>query len=859
MLSITWRTGVNMREFAYYGTDVLAADPENQPHLQDLQLESLRSMQVKLVRFYASHHRFTVQQSIEALRMALQKLQAYGMQAIICLDDSVRDSGFFVPGNRDIPKGKHGHYQKVYFRDKLYRVAYMPHVEAIVREFASDRTVLIWELCNESQLTQDPPLTSLDAEAYYEFAQEASRRIKDIAPNQLVSLGLASVRHVLSWDGSVDPMAQARRLYALPTVDVVSTHLYAEDGDQESAWRDEYDVAVAQAVRKPLYLGEVGAHPGDFPADYRFNYLQEQLGRWHNLGAFSVLPWQFNECTADLGISDGMARRYGDGWFDGLKNLLASYGAAVDPVVVRGSRPSSDGSRRVTRSDPPPFRYFRVLRDGLLIYSAADVHAPKVPRTLKSGVVIKVDSKSRCEKQGYVWWQFDDGWVIERAAQVKVKRLQVYLQEVTTEAMFGVGGLQPRAPGEILPNLRFRVKWQDGGGIYIRKRPAKNARILGDLKTGEEVEVFADSRREINGIIWWQHARGWSAERPVRMAAGDQRAFMELVGPVERETPTEERVRFHAVTAMRVRSEPDSLDDKNIIGEILEGDIIEAYPESRTLNEADQLIWWQHANGRPFDGSGEEITGWTAERGINGTPVYLEHLPPASTGLEIRRFTVDPDDPFDVNLLPARDRLFQRLPIGNKQWVWVQHFGNTSFAQALEGEGYKYACMLHGGLDLGNSRLKDWNDPTHRVPVVAGIESGVVLTVDNKHFRPAYVSVKVVYGSATYEIIYGHLHPTVNVAPGDPVGPETQLGYIATRDLLQAANLFFDAHLHLEIRYKGYILNPLLFIPNEYRDRIVANQPEYNRQPHFYPYEKWQTPFDQPVIKRNGPPMGPRA
>ncbi len=42
MLSITWRTGVNMREFAYYGTDVLAADSENRLQLQDLQLETLR-------------------------------------------------------------------------------------------------------------------------------------------------------------------------------------------------------------------------------------------------------------------------------------------------------------------------------------------------------------------------------------------------------------------------------------------------------------------------------------------------------------------------------------------------------------------------------------------------------------------------------------------------------------------------------------------------------------------------------------------------------------------------------------------------------------------------------------------------
>ena len=335
-------------------------------------------------------------------------------------------------------------------------------------------------------------------------------------------------------------------------------------------------------------------------------------------------------------------------------------------------------------------------------------------------------------------------------AQAKVKRLQVNLQEVTTEAMFGVGALRLREPGEILPNLRFRVKWERGGGIYIRKRPAKNARILGELRTGDEIEVYADSRREVNGIIWWQHKRGWSAERPVRMAAGDKKVFMELVGPVEGQSTETATIRFQAVTEMRVRTEPDSTDDKNIIGRLLEGDIIEPDPDSRTLNEADQNIWWRHEDGRSLDSDLERMAGWTAERGISGSPVFLEHIAPESTGLEIRRFPGDPDDPFDVNTLPGRDVLFERLPLGNKQWVWVQHFGNTSFARFLDGEGYKYACGLHGGLDLGNSRLKDWSDPTHRVPVVAGISGGVVQVVENKFFRPTYVSVKVTYGKRSF-------------------------------------------------------------------------------------------------------------
>ena len=47
------------------------------------------------------------------------------------------------------------------------------------------------------------------------------------------------------------------------------------------------------------------------------------------------------------------------------------------------------------------------------------------------------------------------------------------------------------------------------------------------------------------------------------------------------------------------------------------GTQIEALPNSRT--EADGYIWWQHGGG------------WTAERHISGSPVYLFEAVPAPT------------------------------------------------------------------------------------------------------------------------------------------------------------------------------------------------------------------------------------
>ena len=112
MTEISWRTGVNMREFAYYGTP---ARQHTTPALQRTQLEQLREMQVHLVRFYASCNIFAAHQCSEKVLGALNLLQEFGMQAIVCLTDSL-GSEFTVQGNESFHAAVLGHLLQFFRR-----------------------------------------------------------------------------------------------------------------------------------------------------------------------------------------------------------------------------------------------------------------------------------------------------------------------------------------------------------------------------------------------------------------------------------------------------------------------------------------------------------------------------------------------------------------------------------------------------------------------------------------------------------------------------------------------------------------------------------------------------------------------
>ena len=385
MLTIPWRTGVNLREFAYYNTRVVP-HTVGDDQLQRNQLTKLKQMNVKLVRFYASANTCTTPECITQVQKALDLIAEFKMQAIVCLDDSL-GSGFSVPGIGELPTDN-GHYIKSFWVDKIYNRLYLPHIQALVGQFANHPGVLVWELGNEYALhPRDPNPTPSDIEAFFKFAQIASKTIKNLSPKRLVSTGLANSRQISYALQTEDAFkAFALRLYSIPTIDVICIHYYKGEGEKNNGQIDT-DIAKSAQVNKPYYIGELGAL---FAGNDRPTFYREEIQEWKDAKAFSVLAWQFDNSQFDVGISDdkAMARRFGSivfNDFDALCNVVQSFGADVAPFVVPTLIADGDSAPHIAAAPAP------VPSSGgdnqLALLSTDEIRIRKTPTTEENNIL----------------------------------------------------------------------------------------------------------------------------------------------------------------------------------------------------------------------------------------------------------------------------------------------------------------------------------------------------------------------------------------------------------------------------------------------------------------------------------------
>jgi hypothetical protein len=277
-------------------------------------------------------------------------------------------------------------------------------------------------------------------------------------------------------------------------------------------------------------------------------------------------------------------------------------------------------------------------------------------------------------------------------------------------------------------------------------------------------------------------------------------------------------------------------------GTMIEGQVIECDPSSRV--EAEGFVWYQHS------------LGWSAERDLtNGTPPFLMQFTPEAQ--DARASDVINTNTAPTIMLPSgrtipRVDLFVKHPILPGNLGWTQCFGNTRFAYNLQFDrdparqrAYFYCQGLHGGLDYGNN--------AQALPIVAGLTGTISQVVRmGGAYSPGFVRVR----SGDYTVIYGH----IGSIPGDlvtgmPVGPDTVMGQIERS----------QNHLHLEVRYRDtWIINPLVYMPPALSDAFLARaQPPSAAFYNDATWTRWQTPFDQPVLKLDNPArnviIGPRA
>lgn len=665
MLNIDWRLGVNMREFIYYGTDVLAPDSANTVGLQDTQLAALQKINSQLVRIFVPHHRFTVTETIDKLRVALKKIKAAGMQAILCMDDSVRVSGFFIPEHHDGVNPKFrwpwdlGHYDYTYFTNEMYKEFYIPYLEKVVRAFKADPAIFAWELGNELALhpqqgdlikhpapSRHPP-TATEFLGFYNFAKFSSEFIKNISPNHLVSSGLVSVRHIVSFEkGKVTSMAQGKKLFALPTLDLVSIHFYAEDGDGEEQERIEWDVHLAQEVGKPFYVGELGASPGRVGNLNRVEYHRTRMQKWKDLGAFSVLPWQFNTRTNDLRISDGFAAMHGD--FEGIRAEVAKFGSSAKPFVLRAPVMPNQQVSGTKLSDKSSFQ---VVATNHPIYLTPEEDKTKRLSVLRQDAILKPVEK--LEAIGLTWVKVE-GWMLEDGgATSNLDVTETVVESLSFKVVFGkgmnvrasadaksklVGELAYREEFEVYPEtvsdkdyVWRQIVTKDGSSQWVAERDNKagvkpyikqtsdsinrrvirvalqvvgdNVLLYEDTDTDSQIltnrlsrtlvfTVEPSAQRMVNDQTWWKIS-GWTVERRTLDQKGNFDVYLEAYDP----TQYTEFLVYQSGQA--IYSEPSREPRNILVNELTQGTVLNVLTASCT--EQNGLVWWK-------------ISGWVEER-----------------------------------------------------------------------------------------------------------------------------------------------------------------------------------------------------------------------------------------------------
>ena len=410
-------------------------------------------------------------------------------------------------------------------------------------------------------------------------------------------------------------------------------------------------------------------------------------------------------------------------------------------------------------------------------------------------------------------------------------------EDETEMYMLDISDRDPDAP------RRFRV-WS--GALSIRETP-NGKRKPERLYRGTEIEVSQASRTESGGYIWWQHDKGWSAERTIAANVTYLKEVLDTADSIP--IPDAKKAKLpdtwkgiiplQVAQDVKVRGTPSADSRGLVIKTIARGAVLQC--DMDTLTEADNYYWVRHDSG------------WSAIQSVNGKAVFLVE-PGSIAGL----IAIGSDGPAAEDL-PGYREIFTALPVKLEDIQWFQYFGNNMFA-LRNGKNYgydRYSQGLHGGLDFGNSiRPK---------PIYAGIEAEFVkLEATRKN------NWRIILKKDDYTIIYQHITNPIRFNEGDVIKPDTRLATIEHHSI----NNGWD-HLHLEVRFmKSWIINPLLLFTEDIYNQLIAEfKPDkantgYKRDfpkstnnffYHTATWDKWVTPLKQPMIKLAGPVIGPRA
>ncbi len=208
---------------------------------------------------------------LERMDYIIAKAREEGVRLVIPLTNNWSTFG----GMDQYVRWAGGQYHDDFYRDPKIRGWYKDWISHMLNRvntitgvaYKDDPTIMTWELANEPRcLSGDLPRSpDCDTELLTEWAAEMSAHIKSIDKNHLVSVGdegfYCSDRGSAEWTENCSEGVDTVAFAELPTIDVMSFHLYPDHWGKDAAWSEAWirsHIRASERIGKPVMLGEFG-------------------------------------------------------------------------------------------------------------------------------------------------------------------------------------------------------------------------------------------------------------------------------------------------------------------------------------------------------------------------------------------------------------------------------------------------------------------------------------------------------------------------------------------------------------------------------------------------------------------------